>query len=411
MKTRLYTIILLVFLSACSGLNKLSLYNLSQQYSNTEFTVLDAVAFNDGGQSTHIYVPVFMTDMVTTNDEASGKNYRKAALQYELFETYESKQILDSAIFLVIDSTLYVDDTIIAIDIQYPDKKKYILKLELTDLNRVDAVSHYMVLDNSSQYSSDNYLMTDTDGDIFFTNILSEQDEVSIRFSDTLADKLYVRYYNRDFPLALPPFLEDTETNFDYMADSIFVFHASKGCSPVFHLPKEGFYHFQADSNQRSGFTVYRFHSGFPEIVTQDQMLGPLRYITTLSEYDEMQNSDDIKLAVDNFWLDNAGSPIRARSMIQKFYGRVVDANNYFTSYHEGWKTDRGLVYIVYGPPKIVYRGKDIEEWLYGEKGNPSSIRMQFVKVINPFSENDYSLIKSPSYKEKWYNIVSTWRR
>ena len=97
----------------------------------------------------------------------------------------------------------------------------------------------------------------------------------------------------------------------------------------------------------------------------------------------------------------SAAAASRARAMIHKYYSRVVDANNYFTSYHEGWKTDRGLIYIVYGPPKIVYRGKDIEEWLYGEKGNNNSIRLQF----------DYSLVKSPSYKEKWYNIVNTWRR
>ena len=97
--------------------------------------------------------------------------------------------------------------------------------------------------------------------------------------------------------------------------------------------------------------------------------------------------------------------------MIQKFYGRVVDANVFFTSYHEGWKTDRGLIYLVYGPPKIVYRGDGIEEWLYGEKGNSNSIRFQFLKVVNPFTDNDYSLVKSPSYKEKWYNIVNTWRR
>ena len=114
-------------------------------------------------------------------------------------------------------------------------------------------------------------------------------------------------------------------------------------------------------------------------------MLQPLRYITTIDEYDEMRNAVDVKLAVDNFWLNNAGNPTRARSMIQKYYGRVVDANKYFTSYHEGWKTDRGLIYMVYGPPRIVYRGKDVEEWIYGEKGNNNSIRFQFVKVAESF--------------------------
>ncbi len=328
-----------------------------------------------------------------------------------MFESYESKQIIDSATIIITDSTLYIFDTIIAIDIQYPEERKYILKLELTDLNRVDAVSNYLFLDNLSPLSRDNYLLRDVDGDLLFRNMTAEDESFFMQLSDTFAHQVFVRYYDREFPLALPPFLEETETNFDYRADSVFTIAANKGETGIIQLQEEGFYHIQTDSNQRGGYTLFRFHKGFPEIITTEQMLQPLRYITTKSEFDEMRNADDVKLAVDNFWLDNAGNASRARAMIHKYYSRVVDANNYFTSYHEGWKTDRGLIYIVYGPPKIVYRGKDIEEWLYGEKGNNNSIRLQFIKVGNPFSENDYSLVKSPSYKEKWYNIVNTWRR
>lgn len=412
MKVRIhYIIILLLLITACHGLNKLSLYNLSNQYSNTNFTVLDAVAFNNGSEAARVYVSVQMADMVTSSAENSGTSFRKAGIKYTLFESYESKQIIDSATIIITDSTLYIFDTIIAIDIQYPEERKYILKLELTDLNRVDVVSNYLFLDNLSPLSRDNYLLRDADGDLLFRNMTAEDESFFMQLSDTFAHQVFVRYYDREFPLALPPFLEETETFFDYRADSVFTIAANKGETGVMQLQEEGFYHIQTDSNQRGGYTLFRFHKGFPEIITTEQMLQPLRYITTKSEFDEMRNADDVKLAVDNFWLDNAGNASRARAMIHKYYSRVVDANNYFTSYHEGWKTDRGLIYIVYGPPKIVYRGKDIEEWLYGEKGNNNSIRLQFVKVGNPFSENDYSLVKSPSYKEKWYNIVNTWRR
>ena len=412
MKVRIhYIIILLLLITACHGLNKLSLYNLSNQYSNTNFTILDAVAFNNGSEATRVYVSVQMADMVTSSAENSGKSFRKAGIKYRLFESYESKQIADSATIIITDSTLYIFDTIITIDIQYPEERKYILKLELTDLNRVDAVSNYLFLDNLSPLSRDNYLLRDADGDLLFRNMTAEDESFFMQLSDTFAHQVFVRYYNREFPLALPPFLEETETFFDYRADSVFTIAANKGETGAMQLQEEGFYHIQTDSNQRGGYTLFRFHKGFPEIITTEQMLQPLRYITTKSEFDEMRNADDVKLAVDNFWLDNAGNASRARAMIHKYYSRVVDANNYFTSYHEGWRTDRGLIYIVYGPPKIVYRGKDIEEWLYGEKGNNNSIRLQFIKVGNPFSENDYSLVKSPSYKEKWYNIVNTWRR
>jgi len=411
MNIRVSAIVIIIFLSACSSLNKLSLYNLSNQYDKANFTEFYAVAFNEEEQSARVYVELYMGDMVSAHDEENNRNYRKAELKYELFETYESKQILDSASLFVIDSNFVIDDTLLALNIEYPGKGKYVLKLNLTDMNRVDDVSKYLLLDHSGPSSPEEFLLKDEDGSILFNHALNGNQLFYLELADRKATEIYVRYYKRDFPLALPPFLEESETSFNYRADSVFILEANQGKTSAIQLPDKGFYHFQTDSNLRRGYTIYRFSPTFPEINTPEQMLQPLRYITTIAEYDEIRNSDDIKLAIDNFWLNNAGNPSRARSMILKYYGRVVEANEFFTSYHEGWKTDRGLIYIVYGPPKIVYRGKNIEEWLYGEKGNNNSIRLQFVKVSNPFSENDYSLIKSPSYKEKWYNIVNTWRR
>lgn len=404
-------ILLIILLSSCSGLNRLSLYNLSGQYDNTSFTEIPAVAFNVGEAEADVYVSLLMTDMVAKHDDAGGRDYRKVLLTYNLFENYESKNILDSNSVIILDSTLFITDTIIALPVRYPGRGKYILKLELTDLNRVDAVKTFLVLDNSRPHSRNDFLLKDEEGEIIFSNVINGNEAYFLEVTDRLASKLYVRYYHRDFPLALPPFLEETETNFDYTADSIFILNAREGRTAAFELPETGFYHFQLDTASRGGYTVFRFDDGFPDVISTEQMLQPLRYITTVSEFRELQEALDVKLAVDNFWLGISGNPTRARAMIQKYYGRVVDANKYFTSYLEGWKTDRGIIYIVYGPPRIVYRGKGVEEWIYGEKGNKNSIRLRFVKVINPFTENDYSLIKSPGYKEKWYNMVNNWRR
>ena len=410
-KRGLYIFLLFVIATACFNLNKISLYNLSDQYSNTRFTELDAVVYNIDYSTARIYIPVILNDMITELDDSTGRSYRKVGISYVLFETYESKQILDSITVLITDSTLRLADTMISLEIKYPDRHKYLLKLTVTDLNRIDGVNAYLDLDNSSEAAHNSFLLRDAEGDILFSSVISFDDAISLQFPGKSTDKLFVRHYQREFPLALPPFIEQTETSFNYNADSIFTISLTDGKTELVEFQEEGFYHFQVDSNQREGYTLFRFYEGFPEIITAEQMLWPLRYITTKNEYEELLQADDVKLAVENFWIDIAGNPTRARAMIQKYYSRVVDANNYFTSYIEGWKTDRGLIYMVYGSPKIVYRGDGIEEWLYGEKGNSNSIRFKFVKVLNPFSENDYSLIKSPSYKEKWYNIVNTWRR
>ena len=174
----------------------------------------------------------------------------------------------------------------------------------------------------------------------------------------------------------------------------------------------KGIYHFQTDTAQTEGTTVFHFDEGFPEIETPLQAILPLRYLTTQKEYDALLNYPDHKIAIDSFWLVRASNkPERAKNMIAKYYQRVVLANRMFTSYQEGWKTDRGIVYIIYGPPTEVYRKTGQEQWIYGERGNPLNINFYFDEVENPFTFNDYSLQRSVDYKSGWYIAVENWRR
>lgn len=406
-------LLLLLFIGSvsCFNLNRISLYNLSSLYNNTLFTEFDAQAFVSGDSLVELYVPVNMMDMAMNESEEHASAYRKFKLSYRLFRSYDSKDIIDSASIVIADSTMIAADTLIKLRIPFPGKTRYILKLALTDLNRIDAVEGFLPIDLSTSLSRNHFLLKDPEGRIIFTNVLSGTDDFYFQTDDQTCCALKVRYYNRDFPVALPPFMEEVESSFDYTADSLFEIDMTDGVSELTVLEKQGFYHFQKDTGQRTGFTVFRFYDAYPKIVSPQQMLYPLRYITTRDEYAGLEQAEDKKLAIDNFWIGNAGNPGRARAMIKKYYGRVEDANRYFTSYLEGWKTDRGLIYIVYGPPQIVYRSRNYEEWLYGEKGHSNSIRFRFIRVDNPFTENDYSLIKSPTYKEKWYNIVNSWRR
>lgn len=411
LKRTLYLIILVVFGISCFNLSKLSLYNLSGQYSNTMFTELHAIAVNSGTDAADVYFMLDLEDMIAAEDEESGRSYIKVGINYQLVENYESKHILDSSSYVIIDSNFRISDSLVRVRVKYPGNGIYILKLEVVDFNRIDVVSSYLVLDNSGPDSRNNFLLKREDDEILFNNYVSGDEDFVIEYSGKSPERLFARYYNREFPLALPPFIEEDQQSFDYRADSTFTVDMHEGRSVPINLREQGFYHFQLDTNQRTGFTVHRFPGEFPAVSSPESLLGPLRYITTRNEYEMLDTALDLKLAIDNYWLTVAGNPTRARAMIQKYYGRVVDANNYFSSYLEGWKTDRGLIYIIYGPPGIVYRGNGVEEWVYGEKGNANSMRFRFLKVINPFSENDYSLVKSPAYKEKWYNIVNSWRR
>jgi GWxTD domain-containing protein len=162
---------------------------------------------------------------------------------------------------------------------------------------------------------------------------------------------------------------------------------------------------------ETEGYTLFCVYDGYPRINTTGRMLEPLRYLTLGQEYKQLAESLQPKEAVDNFWLSLSGGADRAVEMIRNYYGRVEDANRFFFSFCEGWKTDRGMIYIIFGPPNVVYRSGQAEFWTYGEVNNYRSMEFVFIKVINPFTGNDYILQRQENYKPYWYNAVQQWRR
>ena len=178
---------------------------------------------------------------------------------------------------------------------------------------------------------------------------------------------------------------------------------------PVY-LDKTGIYHFQYDTLVKEGLTVFRFEEDFPRLTAAESLIESIRFLTTREEYDKIRSSTDKKQAVDEYWLSMAGNRERARVLIRSYYSRVQYANFFFTSYFEGWKTDRGLIYIIFGPPSSIYRDNDSESWNYSQVNNYGPLSFTFDRINNPFSPNDYRLRRSIYYELPWYRAVDTWR-
>ena len=139
----------------------------------------------------------------------------------------------------------------------------------------------------------------------------------------------------------------------------------------------------------------------------------PLRYLTTNEEYSEISGATDdstMKYMADAFWLRNAGSIERGQYLVEQFYSRVESANKFFTSFVPGWKTDRGLVYIIFGPPSAIYKDGISELWIYGNENSSLNHNYTFVKVNNPFTENDYQLKRKSEYRYGWGRAIEAWR-
>src|SRR5690606_37096907 len=164
--------------------------------------------------------------------------------------------------------------------------------------------------------------------------------------------EMWVRCFFREYPVALPPFSTKPPQIFSYTSDSSYSVSADNNGKFNINPLRYGIYHLQFDTMIKSGATLFHFDESYPEVTNTNLLIEALRYLTTAKEYDELMSADDKKAAVDDFWIKVSGSKERARFLIRMFYTRMQNANRFFPSYLEGWKTDRGMIYLVFGPPK-----------------------------------------------------------
>src|SRR5690606_19887565 len=117
----------------------------------------------------------------------------------------------------------------------------------------------------------------------------------------------------------------------------------------------EALYFVQDDTTIFNGIAFRLVPSYYPDYKKAEELVLPLIYISTKSEMARLSKSKDVKKALDKYWLDLINNPGRARNIIKSFYDQIESANHFFTTYKEGWKTDQGMIYALYGPPDEVY--------------------------------------------------------
>jgi GWxTD domain-containing protein len=86
-----------------------------------------------------------------------------------------------------------------------------------------------------------------------------------------------------------------------------------------------------------------------------DLAIDQLKFVAHKNEIDELKDvpEDEREEAFANFWKEHDPTPGTPQNeLMQKYYGRIKFANRAFSSIHrDGWRTDMGMVYIIYGRP------------------------------------------------------------
>ena len=387
-----------------STMNMASVYRMSDQKYHPEF-----VAFNESDSTVQLFLKVLPGEFLFTRQ--SDDQFRATiSVHSEIIGSYELGKIIDSTTSeFSFELNEKSDSKILSTYIPLKITGTFLIHCFITDKNKGTYDDYFISLDRISKPSRQDFLVTDMKNSPLFRNFLYPLDTVNIIYKDRSLNNLWCKYYNREFPLAAPPFSFDIHSDFNYNPDSVFQLTNKQNKGLVFE--KEGFYHFLTDTIGKTGLTLFRFYTGFPDITSPKYMIEALRYLTNKKEFEEMKNSSTPKSLVDNFWLTHGGNEEKTRNLIKKYYGRVREANKYFSSFTEGWRTDRGMIYIIFGSPGTVYKSAESESWIYGTPNSALALNFFFVKVNNPFTENDYLLSRSPIYESNWYRAVEIWRQ
>lgn len=400
--------------NSCGSSKKPSSTNQNPTYKKDLNTIRPQFTiFNINDSISELHYKISSKELLYTRPD--GINFLSSALiSYRLYASYDSKDILDSGSVRLVDQNNSGANKFLMgkLDVKAKTPRSYFIRMKVTDLNRNNEATAVSVIEKDNYLNRQNFLVRSVEKDApIFRSYIKIGEKLNILYRSKMSISVFVRYYNREFPLAAPPFSMTESKPFHYQPDSTFTLQLSKNGDVDFTANKKGFYHIQLDTTKRDGLTLFNFSDAFPDVKKAEDMILPLRFITSKQEYEMLMGSEDKKAAVEKFWMDCTGNQERAKEIIRKFYNRVQDGNSFFTSYVEGWKTDRGMVYLIYGSPNVIYKTANSETWTYGESNNINSLTYTFSKVNNPFTDNDYALERSGAFKQNWYQAVDIWRQ
>jgi GWxTD domain-containing protein len=384
-----------------------TLYNPSTSTVLPEYRVVhqnDSISF--------LHVKVY-TEQLLFNRANEEKAERVAIRIHTLVNEVMSRSITDSTtIEESINRATVGKVQYFSIPLKIKAGSIYMMRVYLTDVPRGSTNLQYVEVDKSGRgtpqffqvnSARDGYPLirpSITGSDLFYIYHTNNKD----------ASSIHVDLYTRDTPAALPPFSPARELIFEQGPDSSWVLPYST--RKQYQLTYPGLYIVRFDTSVTEGLSLVSFGNHYPAVITPQEMLGPLVYLTTSTELQEMKEAarENTKKSVDAFWLKIAENPEVAREMVKIYYNRVKFANYYFTSHKEGWKTDRGMIYSVFGPPAKVKKS-DIEEvWEYYGRQKSNVLKFVFKRTGSLYSGNHFVLQRGDEFTRPWREAVDSWR-
>lgn len=388
--------------------NQSYLYNPGSTYMHPEFSV-----YHNNDTASQVYIKFYTDEFLFNQANPEQTLQANLRINYQLFDITVNKdnpELVDSASFLrSVEKRSVKKVLIVPFFLHTLPGKEYSLKIVSFDLNRKASHTAYLYVDKLTKSSVQNFkLISYPGGAPLFRQFIYKGEVFKIICNRLKFDSLYIQFTKSTLPLPPPAFSSSVEKPLTIETDSIWRVPYSPTLN--FSFENEGLYFIRTNRDSVGGLLLMNLGKNYPKIKTAESMIPSLEYITTSVEFKKISADPNVKLALDNFWLKLGQNPEVGRELIRVYYNRMYFANYYFTSYKEGWKTDRGMIYMIFGQPNYITKTAGTEKWEYYHTKTARSIEFIFHKVPSIYTNNHFVLERNEYYTGFWREAVDSWR-
>ena len=393
------------------------LYNPSKSPINPLYNVI-----NQTDESSVLSVRFSISDLFFSEANPDGVPKASVLVTVKLYSMSQGKAIADTSVLdLSIVKETGKQEYIYNIPLKVEKGVEYLAEVKILDKLRLLVAQDFVQFNTMSYDNRYNFrVQGHFDKNELFSPVLRIDEYVNLVYSRGHIDSLFISFYKPFREVPDPPSMLLPEKTLDYDPQKVVALPYSDSLPMMF--PKEGIYLCSIDRNIKDGFTLLNLGSTYPRLTTPKVMIEPLAFLASQDEMTDLKSAAKPKAALDEFWIKCGGNVDKARELIRIFYTRVMYSNYYFTSYKEGWRTERGMIYIMYGPPDKVYKTTGSEIWGYKKPVvkskwggrftvTDSYLYFNFKKRENVFSDNDFYISRSETLVTYWDKAVESWRK
>lgn len=421
----LFTIIIsqVVFISCITTQPKVDTKDLSYLYNPTKNLINPRYNItNQSDESSILSVKFTVNDLFFSQANQEGVPAALMLITSKLFNVSQGKMLADTAVInLRIVKETGKTEYIYTIPLKVEKRNSYVAEVKILDRLRLSVTQAFISFDTQSDNNRYNFrAQGHFKKNELFIPVLRVNEYVNLVYLRSPIDSLYISYFKPVTAVPDPPSMILPEKTLDYEPEKVAAIRYSDTLPIMF--PRKGVYQFTTGRNIKEGYTFLNLGDNYPTLTTPEVMIEPLAYLASGNEMADLRSALKPKLAIDEFWIKCGGNIEKARELIRIYYTRVLYSNYYFTSYKEGWMTERGMIYIMYGPPDKIYKTDEGESWGYKKPlikskwGGRYSVSEDFIffnfkKRESRFTDNDFFLSRSETLVTKWDQAVASWRK